>query len=184
MNGVQLTIPLMQQLGDPTFAERAVLFNYYRLGDMDRLAGWKRVNSGMYRNVFRGPDGFVYKVSWNFEMQVDEVRIFHGNALEPWCPPASLHLVKTRNITQAVVVMPFYTVGYKYCDEMTSQVREIERTARITDLASSNVATVGDQVVVIDAGNYMSGAVPSDARLLCDVSCPCRVAHSVPRSER
>jgi hypothetical protein len=184
MNGTQLTIPLMQKLGDPVLAERALEIDIYRLKETDSLAGWKRVNSGMYRNVFRGPDGFVYKVSGNFEMQVDEVRIFHGNALEPWCPPASLHLVKSRGYTHAVVVMPYYTVGYHYSTEMIKQVRDIERTSRITDLASSNVATVGNQVVVIDAGNYMSGAVPSDARLLCDVSCPCRVAHSTPRSER
>jgi hypothetical protein len=184
MNGVQLSLPLMQQLGSTSHAEKAASFDYYRLTKIDTLAGWRCVNSGMYRNVYRGPDGFVYKVSGNFEMQVDEVRIFHGHALEPWCPPASLHLVKSRGHTHAVVVMPYYTVGYHYSTEMVKQVRDIERTSRITDLASSNVATVGNQVVVIDAGNYMSGAVPSDARLLCDVSCPCRVAHSTPRSER
>jgi hypothetical protein len=184
MNGVQLTIPLLQQLGDPVLAERSIEIDIFRLTEMDRLAGWTRVNSGMYRNVFRGPDGLVYKVSGNYDMQVDEVRIFHGNALEPWCPPASLHLIKAHDRMNAVVVMPFYTVGYKYDSALVSQVREIERTARITDLASSNVATVGDQVVVIDAGNFMNGAVPSDAGLLCNVSCPCRTAHSVPRSAR
>jgi hypothetical protein len=185
MNGVQLTIPLMQQLGDVALAEKVIDIDYYRLTDIDKLAGWRRVNSGMYRNVFRGPDEFVYKVSSDFDMQVNEVRIFHGHALEPWCPPASLHLVKSRGHTHAVVVMPYYTVGYRYRDEMIiRQISEIERTARITDLGNTNVAKVNDQVVVIDAGNYMFGAVPSDDLLLCNVNCPCRVAHSVPHSER
>lgn len=181
---IQLELPLLQQLGSRSLAERAVKIDDTSIGELDRLAGWRRVNSGMYRNVFRGPDGLVYKVSTDFEMQIEEVRIFHRYAMEPWCPAASLHVVSYNGYHRAVVVMPYFSnVGFGY--GRMAEMDVISGQSGITDLCGSNVAVADhDQLVVIDAGNHNRSALPTDDQLLCPASCPCRDALSVPRSER
>ena len=184
MNTIQLALPLLQQLGTRSLAQEAVQIS---VNGMPRDAldrGWARVGSGMYRCALRGPDGLVYKHSGDFEMQVQEVRIFHRYAIEPWCPEASLHVVNmdARSTRQdAVVVMPYYPgVSAPYEAGRHELMGQISRQSGITDLCNSNVAIVDDQLIVIDAGNHFNHALPTDDQLLCPASCPCRVALAVP----
>lgn len=177
----------MQQLGSKSLAQEAV--EIYALGRTRELAdkGWTRVGSGMYRVVLMGPDGLVYKVSSDYEMQVNEVRIFHRYAIEPWCPEVSLHVVTFNGRQYGVVVMPYYTgVNASYEAGRQQLMSEINRQSGITDLCGSNVAVHNGQLIVIDAGNHARSALPTDDQLVCPASCPCRVALAVPqpRSER
>lgn len=184
---IQLELPLLQQLGSKSLAVEAVEIRNVGMTNIALDKGWTRVGSGMYRGVLRGPDGLVYKVSSDFEMQVQEVRIFHRYAIEPWCPEASLHVIGRagHRHRDAVVVMPFYNgVSAPYEAGRQQLMTDISRQSGITDLCGSNVAVHHGQMIVIDAGNHFNHALPTDDQLLCLASCPCRTALAVPRSER